>query len=169
MKDEFYAPALEDIAAQSDDNKQGRASEPLDPEKAGEVLELLKEDQRRAYGNYTRLLDDVARELARINLPLSLYTEWYWQIDLHNLMRFLRLRLDAHAQKEIRLYAEVLCGIMRKVCPLTAQAFDDYELGAVVFSSREFAALKALLKGESGEEAGLSEKELARFREKLGR
>jgi thymidylate synthase (FAD) len=167
MKDEFYLPAPEDLAAQSADNKQGRAGDTLEPEKARAVLDLLRADQRRAYENYTHLLNDVARELARINLPLSLYTEWYWQIDLHNLLHFLELRMSAHAQKEIRLYSEVLYEIMKKVCPLTAEAFDEYARGAVSFSAKEFSALKAMLRGGSDESAGLTEKELARFREKL--
>ncbi|MDR1931183.1 MAG: FAD-dependent thymidylate synthase [Spirochaetales bacterium] len=167
MKDEFYVPSARDLAPQSADNKQGRSGEALSREKAQEVLDLFAADQGRAYENYTRLLDDVAREIARINLPLSLYTEWYWQIDLHNLLHFLRLRLDAHAQKEIRLYAEVLFDIMKKVCPLTAEAFEEYELGGAAFSAKEFAALKKMLAGGSIESCGLSGKDLERFREKL--
>ncbi|MDR1340313.1 MAG: FAD-dependent thymidylate synthase, partial [Prevotellaceae bacterium] len=91
----------------------------------------------------------------------------YWQIDLHNLLHFLKLRLDAHAQKEIRLYGEVLYGIMKTVCPLTAEAFEEYERGGVNFSAKEFAALQAVLAGASQESCGLSGKELERFREKL--
>jgi thymidylate synthase (FAD) len=167
MKDEFYIPAPEDLAAQSAENKQGRQAQALDPEKAKEVRALLAEGQKSAYAGYTRLLEEVAREIARINLPLSLYTEWYWQIDLHNLLHFLRLRLDAHAQKEIRLYAGVLYDIVKKVCPFTAEAFEEYEKGGVKFSAKEFAALREKLKGRADEELGLTEKELGRFREKL--
>ncbi|MCL1817746.1 MAG: FAD-dependent thymidylate synthase [Spirochaetaceae bacterium] len=167
MKDEFYVPAPEDLAAQSADNKQGRAEEPLDARKAQEALEVFTAGQARAYEDYTRLLGDVAREVARINLPLSLYTEWYWQIDLHNLLHFLQLRLDAHAQKEIRLYAEVLFAIAAKVCPLAAEAFEEHTRGAVSFSAKEFAALRAKLGGAADEDLGLSGKELDRFQEKL--
>jgi thymidylate synthase (FAD) len=167
MKDEFYVPAAEDLAAQSTDNRQGRGEEALSAEKAKEVLDILVSGQERAYADYARLLDTVAREIARINLPLSFYTEWYWQIDLHNLLHFLRLRLDAHAQKEIRLYAEVLYDIVKKVCPLAAGAFEEYERGGVSFSAKEFAALKTLLAGAREEACGLSGKELERFREKL--
>ncbi|MDR1627013.1 MAG: FAD-dependent thymidylate synthase [Spirochaetia bacterium] len=167
MKDEFYVPAAGDLAAQSTDNRQGRGGEALSPEKAAEVLDILVSGQKRTYAEYERLLGSVAREIARINLPLSFYTEWYWQIDLHNLLHFLRLRLDAHAQKEIRLYAEVLYGIAKKVCPLALEAFEEHEKGAVVFSAKEFAALKALLAGAPAEACGLSGKDLGRFREKL--
>ncbi|MDR2588805.1 MAG: FAD-dependent thymidylate synthase [Spirochaetales bacterium] len=168
LKDEFYLPDALDLAAQSTDNKQGRAGEALEPEAAQEALEVLRAGQKRAYEDYSSLLRTLAREIARINLPLSVYTEWYWQIDLHNLLHFLKLRMDAHAQKEIRLYAEVLYGIMKKVSPLTAQAFDEHVLGAVSFSAQEFAALKNLLRGENLDAAGLTEKEAARFQEKLG-
>jgi thymidylate synthase (FAD) len=167
MRDEFYVPFMEDLAAQSADNRQGRSEEALPPVKAKEILDILVSGQKRAYEDYTRLLDGVAREIARINLPLSLYTEWYWQIDLHNLLHFIKLRIGAHSQKEIRLYAEVLFDIMKKVCPLTAEAFEEYERNGVSFSAKEFAALKAMLAGASQEACGLSGKELERFREKL--
>ena len=167
MKDEFYIPAAGDLAPQSQDNKQGRSEEALSPEKAGEVQALLAAGQKAAYENYTKLLSDVAKEIARINLPLSLYTEWYWQIDLHNLLHFLKLRMDPHAQKEIRLYAEVLYETVKKVCPAAAEAFEEHQRGAVSFSAKEFAALNAKLGGKTDEELGLDEKELARFKEKL--
>jgi thymidylate synthase (FAD) len=172
LKDEFYLPAPEDLAAQSAANKQGRAAEALAPEEARRVLEVLRSGQKRAYEDYSGLLGSLAREIARINLPLSVYTEWYWQIDLHNLMHFLKLRLDAHAQKEIRLYAEILHTIMKKVCPLSAAAFEEYELGGVSFSAKEFAALTAMLRGGPEDAlasacAALDEKERERFREKL--
>jgi thymidylate synthase (FAD) len=119
----------------------------------------------------------VARELARINLPLSLYTEWYWQIDLHNLFHFLKLRLDAHAQKEIRLYAEVLFDIAKKVAPCCCESFERHVLGAVSFSREEYAELKFRLAEGCGAEAGegkgadkppaLRGKALERFEAKL--
>jgi thymidylate synthase (FAD) len=110
--------------------------------------------------------EGIARELARINLPLSLYTEWYWQIDLHNLFNFLKLRLDAHAQKEIRFYAGVLLEIAKKVAPRCCDSFERHVLKGVRFSGDELAELKRRLGGKSGE-SGLSGKELERFEEKL--
>ena len=113
---------------------------------------------------------EIARELARINLPLSLYTEWYWQIDLHNLFHFLELRLDAHAQKEIRVYAEVLMEIARKVAPLCCESFQRHVRGGVGFSAEEFAELRRRLETAAGAAAGeplLKGKALERFEEKL--
>jgi thymidylate synthase (FAD) len=176
MKDDFYIPEGGDIALQSTDNKQGRG-ESLDAAGAGEVRTGIEEGQRRAYSDYTALIDrGVARELARINLPLSLYSEWYWQIDLHNLFRFLELRLDVHAQLEIRRYAEVLLEITRKVAPWCCASFERHRLGGVRFSQDEFAELKQRL-GVCGETAGqgaagettLKGKALERFEEKLRR
>jgi len=167
MKDDFYVPAPEDVAAQSVDNKQGRSAEPLPPEAAEAVRAALENGQRAAYSDYSRLVDQgIARELARVNLPLSLYTEWYWQIDLHNLFRFLELRLDAHAQKEIRVYAEVLLGIAAKVAPRCCESFERHARGGVGFSADEFAELKRRLAGSAGEPL-LSGKALERFEEKL--
>ena len=168
LKDEFYLPAAEDVSFQSTDNKQGRAEEAVPPELRERVLAMLETDQKKSYESYERLLGDgIARELARVNLPLSLYTEWYWQIDLHNLFHFLKLRLDPHAQKEIRLYAEVMFEITKIVCPLSVEAFEEHDLGSVTFSRKEFTALKTLLAGKSPEESGLSGKELDRFLDKV--
>jgi thymidylate synthase (FAD) len=171
MKDDFYVPEGGDVALQSTDNKQGRG-EALDAALAGEVRAALEEGQRRAYGDYSALVDQgIARELARINLPLSLYTEWYWQIDLHNLFRFLELRLDAHAQLEIRRYAEALLEITRKVAPRCCASFERCRLEGVRFSRDEFAELRRRLETQ-GEAAGkpvLEGKDLERFEEKLRR
>jgi len=172
MKDEFYVPAPGDLAAQSEDNKQGRASEAMDEASAGKVRELLEQGQREAYGEYSDLLDTgLAREIARINLPLSLYTEWYWQIDLHNLFRFLSLRLDPHAQKEIRLYAAVLLDAARAVAPSATASFERHLLSGVRFSGTEMEELRRLLvkTGYAGfdERSLLKGKELERFEEKL--
>ncbi|MEW6565640.1 MAG: FAD-dependent thymidylate synthase [Spirochaetota bacterium] len=181
MKDDFYVPALEDVALQSSDNKQGRAEEPLAPEAAEAVRDLLSLGQKEAYDDYMRLVNQgLARELARINLPLSLYTEWYWQMDLHNLFHFLKLRLDAHAQKEIRAYAQVMLEITRKVAPRCCESFERHILGGVRFSKEELAELKRRLERVSGgasaasdeavsEPVGepLSGKALERFEEKL--
>lgn len=180
MKDEFYVPARADLALQSDDNKQGRRDEALDEAAAGKVTAILEAGQRRAYEEYSALVDQgLAREIARINLPLSLYSEWYWQIDLHNLFRFLALRLDAHAQKEIRLYAQAMLEITRAVAPRAAESFERHSLNGVRFSGAEMAELKRRLAGgaaaaaaaDGGSAAGggclLKGKELERFEEKL--
>ncbi len=159
MKDEFYVPAPEAVKSQSDRNKQGRSEEEVPPELRQKVLHLLLEDQRRIYGHYEDLLgDNVARELARINLPLALYTEWYWKIDLHNLLHFLQLRLDQHAQYEIRVYAETMAGIVKKVVPMAWEAFEDYMIHAERFSRMELKFLAERLSGRD-----VSKEELERF------
>lgn len=169
MKDEFYVPAPEQIRPQSTDNKQGRSEERMTPEAEAEVRELFESDQKRVYGNYEKLLEmNVAREIARNNLPLSLYTEWYWQIDLHNLFHFLRLRMDAHAQYEIRVYAEALAKCAQAVAPMAYEAFEEHILGSVSFSRAECVALNALLAGEghglAGRPAALFESKLEKLR-----
>ena len=127
----------------------------------------MEEQQRNAYAAYTRLLDkNLARELARANLPVSLYTEWYWQIDLHNLFHFLRLRMDAHAQYEIRVFAEAMATCAKAVAPLAYGAFEEHSLGALEFSRSEIAALSAVLAGRAPD---LSGQALKRFEEKLAR
>ncbi|MDR0663110.1 MAG: FAD-dependent thymidylate synthase [Spirochaetaceae bacterium] len=164
MKDDFYVPEAGDIALQSGDNKQARG-EALPPDKAEGFRAAFEAGQRSSYGEYVRLIDSgLARELARINLPLSLYTEIYWQIDLHNLFHFLELRLGAHAQKEIRLYAQTLLDISRKVAPRCCESFERHVLGAAVFSKDEFLEIKRRLRGESGILEGSA---LARLEEKL--
>ena len=172
IKDDFYVPAAEDIALQSTDNKQGRAATALETTLAGKTRDAFAGGQKAAYAAYSALIDEgIARELARINLPLSIYTEWYWQIDLHNLFHFLKLRLDAHAQKEIRLYAEVLLEIAKKVAPSCCQSFERHILNGVSFSVNELAELRKRLRdGGTGGVAsggGLEGKELERFEEKL--
>ncbi|MDR0589109.1 MAG: FAD-dependent thymidylate synthase [Spirochaetaceae bacterium] len=173
MKDDFYLPAPEDVAYQSGDNKQGRSDEIPDPIAAGSVRAALAAGQRQAYTDYTDLISqNLARELARINLPLSLYTEIYWQIDLHNLFHFLELRLEAHAQKEIRLYAETLLDITRKVVPRCCESFERHILGGVSFSRDEWAELRRrLAQAPEGQtdpgEKPLQGKALERFEEKL--
>jgi thymidylate synthase (FAD) len=169
MKDEFYLPALEDIAPQSGDNKQGRGSEALPADKAEQFRSGFEAGQRCSYDAYVKMIDSgLARELARINLPLSLYTEMYWQIDLHNLFHFLELRLGAHAQKEIRLYALTLLDISRKVAPRCCESFERHILGAVSFSKDEMLELKRRLASAGGGEVSLlDEKTLSRFEEKL--
>ena len=161
MKDEFYLPEGSAIAPQSADNKQGRGSEPFPDEVREEIRETLADRQRGAYEAYEELLErDVARELARINLPLSTYTEWYWQIDLHNLFHFLKLRLDPHAQYEIRVYGEVMFDIARRVCPIATEAFDEHIRGAVRFSKTEFEALQRLVGIEEETDPGTLEERI---------
>ena len=176
MKDEFYVPAGEDVAEQSEDNKQGRAETAATPELQDAVRRRLADGQEAAYAEYTALLDEgVARELARVNLPLSLYTEWYWQIDLHNLFRFLKLRMDEHAQREIRAYATTMFEITKQVCPAACASFENHILGSVHFSAAEWSALKGLLGDQGGGDAaaraaagaGMKGKELDRFLDKL--
>jgi thymidylate synthase (FAD) len=146
MKDEFYIPAGKDIAFQSEDNKQGRMAEAVDPELQEKITADLKDQQSAAYRAYTQLIDQgLAREIARINLPLSLYTEWYWQIDLHNLFHFLRLRLDPHAQYEIRAYAEAMLTAAEAVAPMATASFRNHLLGGVRFSGKELEAMAALI------------------------
>jgi thymidylate synthase (FAD) len=182
MNDDFYIPAPEDVALQSTDNKQGRAAA-VDPDEAETIRAGFEAGQKKAYGDYRELVDrGLARELARINLPLSLYTEWYWQIDLHNLFHFLELRLDPHAQKEIRLYAEVLFDIAKKTAPRCCASFEEHVLKGMRFSGAEFAELRRRLRaaGDAGEtdagtaepaatgaDAGLSGRALKLFEEKL--
>lgn len=172
MEDEFYLPANDQVAAQSDDNKQGRDAQPLPASVVEEIRSKLESGQREGYEAYEALLQTgLAREVARINLPISLYTQWYWQIDLHNLFHFLALRLDSHAQYEIRAYAEVMCDIAGKVAPLATEAFREHMLGGEHFSATEMKALRAIASGHSvesaGEQAGISGKALDRFVAKL--
>ncbi|HBO34984.1 MAG TPA: FAD-dependent thymidylate synthase [Sphaerochaeta sp.] len=165
MSDECYLPDKAHINFQSEDNKQGRTDESVPAELADEVLALLREDQKRSYETYQRLLDlGIARELARVDLPLSLYTEWYWQMDLHNLFHFLQLRLDSHAQYEIRVYAQTILDMVRLVCPMATEAFEEHKLGGKTFSKSELDALKAMLKGE---ENPLKGRALELFEQKL--
>ncbi len=148
MESDFYVPAPGDIALQSDDNKQGRQNEPVSTELAEEIRDIISSEQARVYETYTKLLDmGLAREIARINLPLSLYTEWYWTMDLHNLFHFLRLRMDAHAQKEIRVYAEAIFEIVKKITPMAAEAFERHLLTGVSLCGSELEAVKVMTGG----------------------
>lgn len=154
MKDEFYVPEPEHVCYQSESNKQGR-SEAMPEADANRVIAAMEKEQREVYGNYEAMLgDNVARELARSNLPLSLYTEWYWQIDLHNLFHFLRLRMDPHAQYEIRVYAEAMAECAKAVAPIAYEAFEEHILGSVGFSRAECEALVAMLDGRDSKLEG---------------
>jgi len=174
---EFYIPAAENLAAQSTTNRQGRGAM-LEGEEAARVLDILRADAARCHDHYLDLLNEdpsgaprdpsrqgLARELARMNLTLNTYTQWYWKTDLHNLFHFLALRADAHAQYEIRAYAETMLGTVAAWVPLAYGAFRDYRLGAVTFSAPMLAVLRRMLAGErvAQAESGLSKREWAEF------
>ncbi|MCA0273040.1 MAG: FAD-dependent thymidylate synthase [Proteobacteria bacterium] len=166
---EFYIPAPENLAAQSTVNNQGRG-ELLQGEEAQRVLDLLRDDAMRSYDHYEAMLSQegqkgLARELARMNLPANVYTQWYWKVDLHNLFHFLRLRADAHAQYEIRVYAETMCEIVKDWVPLAYGAFEDYRLGGVTMSGKAVEVLKRRLAGEAvtQETSGMSKGEWREF------
>ncbi|WP_010139921.1 FAD-dependent thymidylate synthase [Oceanicola sp. S124] len=167
---EFYIPAPEHLAAQSVVNNQGRG-EALTGEEAARVLEYLKADSSRAYDHYAEMISQedgqqgLARELARMNLPANVYTQWYWKVDLHNLLHFLRLRADAHAQYEIRVYAEEICKLVADWVPFAYKAFEDYRLGAVTMSAQMVDCLRRMIAGEevTEENCGMSKREWREF------
>jgi thymidylate synthase (FAD) len=173
MKDEFYVPEHHAIHFQSLRNKQGRSEEDVPAELRGRVLNILTSSQQQMYSEYEQMLEsDIARELARINLPLSLYTEWYWKIDLHNLFHFLRLRIDPHAQYEIRVYGEAMAEITKIIAPMAWEAFEDYMLKSEKFSRLELNVLadhldtKAITQ-EYLESKGLGKREAEEFLRKM--
>jgi len=173
LPDEFYIPSPDDVRKQSRTNKQGRSDEPIDIETANEFIEDLQKTQNLLYERYNWYLShEIARELARINLPLSTYTEWYWKIDLHNLFHFLELRLHPTAQFEIREYAKVIAQIVKATCPIAYEAFEDYRLNAITFSSLEQKILKNMIQYklptyEEMLEMGLTKREVEEFFEKI--
>ena len=166
---EFYIPAPEHINAQSVVNNQGRGKI-LEGEEAARVLEILKADSTRAYDNYEAMISDdgqdgLARELARMNLPANIYTQWYWKVDLHNLFHFLRLRADSHAQYEIRVYADAICKVVADWVPAAYAAFEDYRLGGAQLSGKAVDCVRRMLKGEevTQETSGMSKGEWREF------
>ena len=170
---EFYIPAPEHIAAQSVVNNQGR-SEALTGAEAARVLDILKTDSERSYDNYQAMISDdgqrgLARELARMNLPANIYTQWYWKVDLHNLLHFLRLRADAHAQYEIRVYADAICSVVADWVPFAYAAFEDYRLGGATLSETALECVRRMLKGEAvtQETSGMSKGEWREFEQLL--
>ena len=178
---EFYIPSAENLAAQSAINNQGRGDALTDAE-ASNVIQILKKDAEQTYSNYETLLNEnsggniidesksgIARELARMNLTLNTYTQWYWKIDLNNLLHFLALRADDHAQYEIRVYADIMLDIVKRWVPLTYAAFEDYRIGGTELSAKEITLMKKLLKGEkvSYEEEGLSKREWSELQKKF--
>ncbi len=166
---EFYIPAPDQLAAQSTVNNQGRG-EVLQGAEAARVLAMLKSDAAQMYDHYQDMLSQdgqqgLARELARMNLPMNIYTQWYWKVDLHNLFHFLRLRADPHAQYEIRVYAEAIAEAVRDWVPLAYAAFEDYRMGGVNLSAKAVDVLKRRLKGEvvTQEASGMSKGEWREF------
>ena len=170
---EFYIPAKEQLSAQSTINRQGRG-DLITGDQADEVLKILKDDATRTYDNYETMLNErfdgsvidknkagLARELARMNLTLNSYTQWYWKTDLLNLLNFLFLRADSHAQYEIRVYAETMLETVKKWVPITHSAFLDYRVGAVHVSAKGKKVIQKMIKGEkcSIEDSGLSKRE----------
>lgn len=183
MDREFYIPAPAQLAAQSTLNRQGRDAV-LEGAEAARVLDLLRGDAERCYQDYAWMLNEgteeapadparqgLARELARMNLTLNTYTQWYWKTDLHNLFHFLALRADSHAQYEIRIYAEAMLDIVDAWVPVAAEAFRDYRMGAVSFSAPMMAILRRMLAGEAvtQETSGLSAREWREMMASLGR
>ena len=180
---EFYIPAPEQLSTQSQENRQGRGNV-LQGDEAVRVLDILREDSARNYADYQEMLNEddegnvidpkrkgLARELARMNLPLNIYTEWYWKCDLHNLLHFLSLRADPHAQHEIRVYADAMMEALRAWVPITAEAFEDYRLGGVHLSRAGLEAVKRMIAGEkvSAKNCGIAPREWRELMASLGR
>ncbi len=170
---EFYLPSTKNLAAQSTNNRQGRG-DVIDGKQAEKILKLLKEDAERTYNNYEEMLNErydgskiddnkkgLARELARMNLTLNTYTQWYWKTDLLNLMNFLKLRADSHAQYEIRVYADIMLNTLKQWVPITYDAFMDYRVGGMEVSSKGKKVIQKFLNGSniSIEDSGLSKRE----------
>ena len=170
---EFYLPSSEHLATQSKNNRQGRG-DIIEGKQAKEILDLLKDDAERTYNNYEMMLNErfdgstidknkkgLARELARMNLTLNTYTQWYWKTDLLNLLNFLKLRADDHAQYEIRAYADLMLGTVKKWVPITYDAFMDYRVGGIEVSAKGKLIIQKLAKGEpcEYESSNLSKRE----------
>ena len=179
---EFYLPAKENLAAQSKNNRQGRG-DLIDGEQANDILKILKEDAEKNYNDYETILNErhdgtivneskkgLARELARMNLTLNTYTQWYWKTDLLNLLNFLSLRADDHAQYEIRAYADVMIDCLKKWVPMTYEAFMDYRVGGMEISSKGRLVISKMIKGESCdfENSKLSKREWNELMESFG-
>jgi len=180
---EFYLPAPQHMAAQSTSNRQGRG-DVMEADQAAQILDLLREDAERNYAHYTQMMNEdadgqpldeskqgLARELARMNLTLNTYTQWYWKCDLHNLFHFLRLRADAHAQYEIRAYSDVMLETVKRWTPAAHQAFMDYRMGSAEISAQGMTVIRRMLAGEevTDETAGMSPREWRELLALLGR
>jgi thymidylate synthase (FAD) len=183
LDNEFYLPDPAHLAVQSSTNRQGRG-DALPPAEAQRVLDLLREDAARSYSDYAFMLNEdesgkvvdetrsgLARELARMNLSLNFYTQWYWKTDLHNLLNFLSLRADAHAQYEIRVYADAMIDTLERWVPMTAEAFRQYRLGGAQLSAKALAVVKKMIAREpvSQPDSGLSKREWGELMQVLGR
>ncbi len=182
MDKEFYLPQRDQMAVQSTQNRQGRG-QTLSDKESDRVMQLLKQDSERVYDHYQEMLNEdekgnvidvnregFARELARMNLTLNYYTQWYWKVDLHNLMNFLRLRADAHAQYEIRVYADAMIDVLSRWCPHTFAAFNEYRMGGAQISTTGLTIVQRMLKGEKVTQAdsGLGKREWNELMDDLG-
>ncbi len=180
---EYYIPAPDKLGTQSRSNRQGRGTV-LEGDEAAEVLQMLRDDAERCFADYESMLNEdadgnpvdpdrsgLARELARMNLTLNTYTQWYWKIDLHNLLHFLSLRADSHAQYEIRVYAEAMLETLKRWVPITHAAFMDYRHGGFNLSAKALAAVRAMLNGEAMDQksSGMSKREWRELMAALGR
>ena len=192
MDKEFYIPEPSQLSPQSKLNHQGRGVDTLSPAESARVLEILKGDAEQTYAHYEEMMasegsgasgqgsesaslnpdpqslspkQGLARELARMNLTMNYYTQWYWKIDLHNLMHFLMLRADPHAQYEIRVYADAMIDILKQWVPFAYEAFDEHRLNGARFSRTALVVLKRMLNGEqiTQETSGLTKREWAEF------
>ncbi len=175
LDNEFYIPKSENLASQSSSNNQGRG-DVLEGEEANKVIQILKSDSLRSYKSYEKMLSKenkkgLARELARMNLPTNIYTQWYWKTDLHNLFNFIRLRNDLHAQYEIRVYAEKIAELVKKWVPFAFEAFEQYQLNSNHLSSNGLSCIKRLMKGEdvSQDNSGMGKREWKEFCEIIGK
>ena len=173
LDNEFYLPSPEHLAVQSTNNKQGRG-EALTEAQSAMVLEMLKRDATQAYQTYSELLGEevgLARELARMNLPVNWYTQWYWKVDLHNLLHFLALRMDAHAQYEIRVFADAIGSLVKDWVPHVWEAFQDYRVGGAFFSRQELEVVQAWIQGEEPkfEDLTISKREWVALCKRFGR
>ena len=183
LDNEFYIPEPQHLGAQSRSNRQGR-SDVLEGDEASHVFDLLKGDADQLYQHYAEMLNEddagepldpdrtgLARELARMNLSLNFYTQWYWKIDLLNLLHFLSLRADAHAQYEIRVYAEAMLETVQRWVPMTHEAFMDYRMGGASLSAKGLEVVKRLIAGDDvgQENSGLSKREWRELMVSLGR
>jgi len=174
LSNEFYIPNKSNLSPQSSINKQGRSSQALPDEVANRVLEIMKTDAMNCYNHYVEMMNEddkgnivdennvgITRELARINLTLNTYTEWYWKINLHNLLHFLALRADEHAQYEIRVYAQAMLDIVKTWVPYAYEAFEDHRMYATTISKKGMEVVRALIQGKevNQESSGMSPRE----------
>jgi thymidylate synthase (FAD) len=184
MDKEFYIPKVEELAAQSSVNHQGRGETKLSEQEAARVIEILKQDSEQCYSHYQELMNQdengnvlneenqgIARELARMNLPINIYTQWYWKIDLHNLLHFLHLRADGHAQYEIRIFAQKMLDIVAQWVPIAHGAFMDHRANATTISGKGMEVVRRILKGEklTQEDSNMSKREWSELMEQLER